>query len=88
MNVSLTAELEALVNDKVRSGRYRSASEVVREALRLLVERDELLAIRKDAIRQQIAEGIAQADQGRLVDGDEALTQARARIDALRQGGE
>jgi antitoxin ParD1/3/4 len=41
-NVSLTPELEALVDSKVASGRYRSASEVVRTALRLLDERDRL----------------------------------------------
>ena len=41
MNVSLTPELEALVNEKVRSGLYRTASEVVREALRLLKLRDD-----------------------------------------------
>jgi antitoxin ParD1/3/4 len=41
-NISLTPELEALVSRKVYSGRYRSASEVVRAALRLL-ERDESL---------------------------------------------
>jgi len=39
-NVSLTPELEALVDRKVASGRYRSASEVVRAALRLLDERE------------------------------------------------
>lgn len=39
-NVSLTPELEALVDAKVASGRYRSASEVVRAALRLLDERE------------------------------------------------
>jgi antitoxin ParD1/3/4 len=38
--VSLTPELEALVDNKVASGRYRSASEVVRAALRLLDERE------------------------------------------------
>jgi antitoxin ParD1/3/4 len=43
-NVSLTPELEALVDSKVASGRYRSASEVVRAALRLLDERERLLA--------------------------------------------
>lgn len=42
MNVSLTPELECLVQTKVQSGRYLSASEVVREALRLLEERDQL----------------------------------------------
>ena len=36
MNVSLTPDLEELVHKKVESGRYTSASEVVREALRLL----------------------------------------------------
>jgi len=39
-NVSLTPELQALVDSKVASGRYRSASEVVRAALRLLDERE------------------------------------------------
>jgi len=41
MNVSLTPELERLVNEKVESGLYQTASEVVREALRLLKERDQ-----------------------------------------------
>ncbi len=41
MNVSLTPELEELVNEKVRSGFYQTASEVVREALRLLKQRDD-----------------------------------------------
>ena len=40
MNVSLTPELEQLVNEKVESGLYQTASEVVREALRLLKDRD------------------------------------------------
>jgi putative addiction module CopG family antidote len=46
MNVSLTPELEQYVHSKVKSGRYLSASEVVREALRLLEERDRLREIR------------------------------------------
>jgi Arc/MetJ-type ribon-helix-helix transcriptional regulator len=41
MNVSLTPELEKLVSEKVRSGLYQTASEVVREALRLLKQRDD-----------------------------------------------
>jgi len=40
MNVSLTPELESFVTAKVEGGRYRSASEVVREALRLLEKRE------------------------------------------------
>lgn len=42
MNVSLTPKLEEFVQEKVKSGRYNSASEVVREALRLLMEEDAL----------------------------------------------
>lgn len=41
MNVSLTQELEELINDKVRAGLYRTASEVIRDALRLLKQRDD-----------------------------------------------
>ena len=54
MNVSLTPELEDLVNEKVRSGFYQTASEVVREALRLLKQRDD------DARRADHQAGMAQ----------------------------
>ena len=70
MNVHLTPELEALVQAKVKSGRYNSASEVVREALRLFEERDELLELRKDAIRQQIDAGWYSLRRGEGVDGE------------------
>ncbi len=40
LNVSLTPELTALIANKIKTGHYRSASEVVRAALRLLDERD------------------------------------------------
>ena len=40
MNVSLTLELEALINEKAKTGRYHSASEVVQKALQLLEEHD------------------------------------------------
>jgi len=55
MNVSLTPELEKLVNDKVRSGLYQTASEVVREALRLLKQRDD--EARREEQRADLAPG-------------------------------
>ncbi len=71
MNVSLTPELEKLVQKKVDSGLYYSASEVIREALRLLKEHDELRQRRIDQIRKKIARGIEQLDRGEGVDGEE-----------------
>lgn len=57
MNVSLTSQLESFVRQKVESGLYGSASEVVRDALRLLAERDShLYALRRD-IRDGIVSG-------------------------------
>ena len=51
MNVSLTPELERLVSRRVASGRYGSASEVVREALRLLEERESFRKARLEQLR-------------------------------------
>jgi len=70
MNVSLTPELEQLVHLKVKTGRYTSASEVIREALRLLEERDELQVLHKDEIRKKIAEGMASFRAGKGTDGE------------------
>lgn len=66
MNVSLTPELEEMVKQKVETGLYTSASEVVREALRLLQEQDLLKQIRLDQLRKEIAIGIEQADRGEV----------------------
>ena len=79
MNVSLTPELEQLVNDKVKSGLYNSASEVVREALRLLKEQDALKAYRLEELRREIAVGIAQADRGEMAPLDITAIQAEGR---------
>jgi antitoxin ParD1/3/4 len=66
MNVSLTPELETLVNDKVKSGNYNSASEVVREALRLLKEQDELKRIRREELRREVMKGVTDIREGRF----------------------
>ena len=62
MNVSLTSELEKYVSEKVASGLYHSASEVVREGLRLLKDQDALRAMRLNDLRQQIQQGIDSGD--------------------------
>ncbi len=66
MNVSLTPRLEKLVNGKVASGLYHSASEVVREGLRLLTQQDEIRQQRLNALRREIALGLEDARRGEL----------------------
>jgi antitoxin ParD1/3/4 len=75
MNVSLTPELEKFVNAKVGSGRYNSASEVVREALRLLEERDSARATKLAEFNEEIVRRLASLDRGETV--DPAETRAR-----------
>lgn len=79
MNVSLTPELERLVNDKVASGLYTSASEVIREALRLLKGQDDLSALRLQELKRDIAAGLDQLDRGQSSDLDMAAVKAKAR---------
>ncbi len=78
MNVSLTPELEQWVDEKVRSGRYASASEVIREALRLLEEQE--LARQKTlaGVREKIDRGLKQLDQGKGIPPEEARARLRA----------
>ena len=79
MKVSLTPELERLVADKVDGGRYASASEVVREALRLLEERDQDRNAKLEALRAKVAVGIADLDAGRFSDATADDIKRRAR---------
>lgn len=64
MNVSLTTELENYVKAKVATGMYNSASEVLREALRLMEERDAIQAMKLEALRQEINQGLTSIEQG------------------------
>ena len=66
MNVSLTPELEQYIQEKVSSGLYHSASEVVREGLRLLKEREQLQQIRMQELRQDIQAGLDSGEATRL----------------------
>ena len=87
MNVSLTAELETLVNEKVKSGLYRSASEVIREGLRLLQERDQIKQMRLQEIRRSVMQGVADTKEGRYTDyanGEELADDIIAECQAQR----
>ena len=79
MNASLTHQLEQLVTERVQSGRYRSASEVVREGLRLLAVRDEADRLKLEALRRRIQEGIDSGPAAPL-DMHEIIATARAEL--------
>ncbi len=66
MNISLTPELEQLVNDKVKTGMYQTASEVIREGLRLLRERDQ----RVEALRRDVRAGFEAVERGEFTEYD------------------
>ena len=73
MNVSLTPELEQFIADKVATGRYSSASEVVRAGLRILEEEEKWLTY----AREKVARGLDDMKAGRIVDGETAMTRIR-----------
>jgi antitoxin ParD1/3/4 len=84
MNVSLTPELEQFINEKVSSGMYSTASEVVREALRLLSESEEIRRRKFEALKRDIAVGLEQANRGELIDGEKAFERIQK---SLREKG-
>lgn len=70
LNVSLTPELERFVQARVASGRYQTASEVVREGLRLLEQQERERDAAFEALRAKLQRGAAQAERGEIVDGE------------------
>jgi antitoxin ParD1/3/4 len=85
MNVSLTPELERFVAVKVESGRYTSASEVVREALRLLEEHDRSRAAQIATFNKELGHRLASLDRGEHVDPVAARRRIQAKSQARRK---
>jgi antitoxin ParD1/3/4 len=78
MNVNLGPVLDNFIVELVESGMYQSQSEVVREGLRLLKEREELKRIRLAELRREIAVGSEEADRGEFVDGEQTFADIRS----------
>lgn len=85
MNVSLTPELEQIVSFKVESGLYNSASEVVREGLRLLQQRDQMREMKLEALRTEIQKGIDDLEAGRVRDGGDAMAEFKSRLLTMKK---
>jgi len=86
MNVSLTPTLESYVKQKVKAGMYNSVSEVVREALRLLEERDTMQAMKLEALRADINHGIESLEdgEGKALDVEDIKVRGRAILAASK----
>ena len=94
-NINLTEHLDHFVERQVASGRYGNASEIVREALRLLEEQEQERKAKLGALRQAAKQGFDEIDQGKgvVLKGKKAIhhfitdIEAEVRTKAARNGG-
>lgn len=82
MNISLTPELEKFIQDKVNSGLYTSASEVIRESLRLLNTYDDLHQKRLKQLNPAIDEGLAQLKEGKGLKANDVYRRLQKKINS------
>jgi antitoxin ParD1/3/4 len=83
MNVALPRELEEIIRAKVASGLYDSWTQVIREALILLDERDQTRVMRRERLLRELAIGIDQANDRQLVDALEVFRRLRNKASEL-----
>ena len=76
LSITLPAEMVRMIRERVGTGAYGSNSELIREALRGWMEREQRLVVLDTAI----ARGLADADAGRTVDHETAMARVRARL--------
>lgn len=87
MNVSLTPELEKYIQKQVASQRYQTASEVVRQALRIMQHSEAYDKARLDALRQNIQVGLDALDRGEYVQGKNLSVERIRKMD-IREFGD
>jgi antitoxin ParD1/3/4 len=85
MTVELSPELEQLVRSKVAAGRYDSASDVLKDALRLLEEQDRYTAMHTQEIRDKIARGYESLRAGKGLDGEAVFEEIEKELDAIER---
>jgi antitoxin ParD1/3/4 len=81
MSLSLTPEVEQAIAEKIQSGRYQSAEEVIMEGLRLIEERDHVSDEQRfEELRQKIAVGTEQIAKGQVTDGEMVFDRLQSKI--------
>lgn len=83
MNVSLTPELERKVDEKINTGLYTSASELVREALRLFFQYEEVRQRQIEDLNRGIDQAMRELDRGEGLSPDESRRRLRTKRDQL-----
>jgi antitoxin ParD1/3/4 len=85
MVLTLSAELEDLIRRKLRTGNYDSPTQVVEEGLLLLEERDQVLALRRERLLRELANGVFQANNRELIDGAQVFAGLRNQESAVSE---
>jgi len=85
MSISLRLEQEQFIQQKLESGKYRSADEVIFEAFRLLEERDKHYEQWLQDTRQKVKTGLEQLDRGEGIDGEVVMARFREKIRITRE---
>jgi antitoxin ParD1/3/4 len=81
MNIVLKPEHEQFVQKQLAKGQYVTVDELIGSALALLSDQEQRL----EALRQQIAVGTEQIQQGRVVDGEAVFDRLQAKISQMSQ---
>ena len=84
MNVNLGTVFDQFVSDLLKTGHYQTQSEILREGLRLLKEKEDLKQLRLAELRKEIAIGTEQARQGKVIDGEAVFAEIRQKSQEAR----
>lgn len=85
VHISLKPELDAFLQSQVKSGRYQTTSEIVREALRLLQRQQKEHDAAFKQLKAKLERGAAQAKRGEWLDNDEVFEELRELIEERRR---
>jgi antitoxin ParD1/3/4 len=88
MTVTLTPEQEKFIAEQVRSGRYRSADDIIAQSLGMLRAQEEFIRSSSAELRDQIAVGLEQVRRGEAVDGRAAIQNIREKLRGRKRSGQ
>lgn len=80
LNISLTPAAQTFIKEQLDRGKYRSIDEILLAGLELLAEKDTVEKDRYEQLRHDIEIGLAEAEQGELVDGVELFARLKQKF--------